>query len=84
MAKVPYSNLDSISGFLKTLITCKQKFNTIYKKYKDNKIVNRIASNDCHKYPFYDALDSWWHQNGNVMKHVNTYANEIKDIVSNP
>jgi hypothetical protein len=29
-------------------------------------------------------LDSWWHQNGNVMKHVSTYANETKEIISNP
>jgi hypothetical protein len=76
--------LASIFRFLKTLITCKQKFNTIYKQYKDNKIVNKIASSDLHKCPFYDALDSWWHQNGNVMKHVSTYANETKEIISNP
>jgi len=25
----------------------------------------------------YDALDSWWHQNENVMKHVNAFTNAI-------
>jgi hypothetical protein len=36
-----------------------------------------MLGNDCHECPFYDALDSWWHRSGNVMKHVNIFANEI-------
>jgi hypothetical protein len=65
--------LASILGFLRTPIAWKCKFNAIYKQYKDDKVVNKISSNDCHECPFYDALDSWWHQNGNV----NAYVNEI-------
>jgi hypothetical protein len=38
------------------------------KQYKDDKITNGILGNDCYECPFYDALDSWWHQSGNVMK----------------
>jgi len=50
------------------------KFNVIYKQYKDD---NGNSSNDCHEFPLYDSLDSWWHQNENVMKHVNAFMNEI-------
>ncbi len=50
---------------------------------KDDKITNRISGNDCHECPFYDALDSWWHQSGNVMEHVNASINEIDEIVNN-
>jgi hypothetical protein len=49
----------------------------------DDKITNEILGNDCHEYPFYDALDSWWHQNKNVMKHVSIFINEIDEILSN-
>jgi hypothetical protein len=62
--------LISIFGFSTTPITSKRKFNTIYEQYKDDKIVNKISSDDCHECPFYDALISWWHWSGNVMKHV--------------
>jgi hypothetical protein len=60
--------LVSIPGFSKTSITYKHKFNPIYKQYKEDKIANEISSNDHHECLFYDALDSWWHQSGNVMK----------------
>jgi hypothetical protein len=49
--------LASIPSFLKTPITYKWKFNAIYKKYKDDKIINEILDNDHHECPFYDALD---------------------------
>ncbi len=71
----------TILGFSKILISCKQKFNAIYKQYKDDKIANGILGNDRHECPFYDALNSWQHQNGNVMKHVSASANEIDEIV---
>jgi hypothetical protein len=61
-------------NFSRTLIACKQKFIAIYKQYKDD---SGISSNDCYESPFYDALDSCWHQNENVMKHMNVFMNEI-------
>ncbi len=73
--------LVSIPRFLRTPIIYKWKFNAIYKKYKNDKIENEILDNDHHECPFYDALDSWWHQSGNMMKHVNIFANEIEKIV---
>lgn len=33
---------------------------------------------------FYDALDNWWHQNGNVIKHVNAFTNDIDEVIGNP
>ncbi len=73
--------LASIPKFSKTLIDCKQKFNTIYKQYKDDEIVNGILGNDHYECPFYKALDCWQHQSGNVMKHVNPFTNETEKIV---
>jgi len=34
------------------------------------------AHPDRHECRFYDALNSWWHQNGNV----NAYVNEIEEV----
>jgi hypothetical protein len=76
--------LATLPSFLRTLIACKWKFDAIYKQYKDDKIANGISSNDCHECAFYDALDSWWHQIENVMKHVNASINEIDEIVGSP
>jgi hypothetical protein len=42
-------------GFSRIPIICNQKFNAIYKQYKDDKIANGISSNDRHGCPFYDA-----------------------------
>ncbi len=47
-------------------------------------MTNGISSNDCHECPVYNALDSWWYHNGNVMKHANVFANEIDEIVGSP
>jgi hypothetical protein len=54
--------LDTFPSFSRIPIACKQKFNAIYKQYKDDKIANGILGNDHHECPFYDALNSWWHQ----------------------
>jgi hypothetical protein len=53
--------LASILGFSRISIAYKQEFNAIYKQYKDDKITIGISGNNCHEYPFYDALDSCWH-----------------------
>jgi hypothetical protein len=76
--------LATLPSFSRTSIVCKWKFNAIYKQYKNDKIANGISSNDHHECPFYDALDSWWHRSGNVMKHVNAFINEIDEIVGSP
>ncbi len=56
----------------------------IFLMVKDDKITNGISSNDCDECPFYDTLNGWWHQSGDVMKHVNAFMNEIDEIVNNP
>ncbi len=33
---------------------------------------------------FYDALDNWWHQNGNLIKHVNAFTNDIDEVMGDP
>jgi hypothetical protein len=62
--------LASIPNFSRIPIAYKQKF----KQYKDD---NGISNNDCYESPFYDSLDSCWHESENVMKHVNAFTNEI-------
>jgi hypothetical protein len=85
MGQIAHSNVGYTPWFFKDFrITCKQKFNAIYKQYKNDKIANGISGNDRHECPSYDALNSWWHQSGNVMKHVNASANEIDEIVGSP
>jgi hypothetical protein len=76
--------LTTLPSFSKTPIVCKWKLTTICKQYKNDKIANGISSNDHHECPFYDALDGWWHQSENVMKHVNAFANEIDEIMDSP
>jgi hypothetical protein len=75
--------LVSILGVLRNPIACKHKFNAIYKQYKNDKVANETLGNDRRECPFYDALDSWWHWSGNVMKHVSVFANEIEKVISN-
>jgi hypothetical protein len=70
MGQIAHPNVGTFLSFSKIPIVCKWKFNAIYKQYKDDKITNGISGNDRYECPFYDALDSWWHQNGNVMKHI--------------
>ncbi len=80
--KLDTQMLAPILGLSKTPITYKRKFNSISKQFKDDKIVNKVSSNDRHECPFYDALDSRWRWNENVMKHVNDFANETEKIIS--
>jgi hypothetical protein len=68
--------LASIPWFFKTPIAYKRKFNAIYKQYNNDKVTNGILGYDHHECPFYDALDSWWHWSGDVMKHVSVSTNE--------
>jgi hypothetical protein len=76
--------LVSIFGVSRISIIFKYKFNAIY----INTIMKRsqmgfqimIIMNVI----FYDALNNWWHQNGNVIKHVNAFTNDIDEVMGNP
>jgi hypothetical protein len=57
--------------FNRTNEACRKKFEKIFKAYKGNKMANGISSNDRHESKFYDAVNKWWHQTGQVM-HVST------------
>jgi hypothetical protein len=64
--------------FSRIPIACKRK---LMQFTNNTKITNGILGNDHHECPFYDALDSWWHCSGNVMKHVSVSTNEIDEIM---
>ncbi len=73
--------LASILGFSRISIAYKQKFNAIYKQYKDDKIAIGISGDNCHECPFYNGLDNCWHWSGNVMKNVSVFGNENFKII---
>jgi hypothetical protein len=59
MGQIAHLNVGYTHYFFKdSRIACKQKFNRIYKQYKDEKIANGISGYDCHECLFYDALNS--------------------------
>jgi hypothetical protein len=69
--------VSSIPKFKRLAVVCKCKFNTLYlKQYREDKVANNILGNDCHDCEFYKSLDTWWHFNCNVMKHVLASAND--------
>ena len=68
--------VSSIPKFKRSAMVCKYKFNTLYKQYREDKVANNILGNDCYDYEFYKSLDTWWHLNSNVMKHVLASAND--------
>lgn len=73
-----------ICGFTQTVVACKKKFNAIYKQYKEDKIAIGILGNDRHECRFCESMEQWWHQNGNVMKHITASANDSSEPVDNP
>jgi hypothetical protein len=66
--------------FNRTNEACQKKFEKIFKAYKDNKMANGISGNDCHERKFYDAMDEWWHQTGQMMKHVSITTTNNMDF----
>jgi len=43
-----------------------KKFKTIFNAYKEDKMTSDILGNNWQKRKFYDALDKWYHQAGQV------------------
>jgi hypothetical protein len=56
--------------FNRTAVACRKKFKTIFDAYKEDKLANGISGNNRQEGKFYEALDEWYHQAGQVMKHV--------------
>ena len=51
-------------------IACRKKHENLFKAYKDDKLTNGIFENARHESKFYKAMDQWWHQVGQVVKHA--------------
>ena len=44
---------------------------------------NSILGNDHHESKYYEAMDEWWHQAGQIMKHVSATTNDNSNNQSN-
>ena len=69
--------------FIRTTQTCRKKFNQIFSAYKEDKLANGISGNNRQESKFYDALDQWYHQAGQVFKYVSTTTNDNADFPTN-
>jgi hypothetical protein len=76
--------LASILGFSRISIACKYKFNEIYINTRMTRLQMGFQIMIIMNVVFYDALDNWWHQNGNVIKHVNAFTNDIDEVMGDP
>lgn len=66
--------------FTRTSQACRKKFEKIFKAYKEDKMANQISGNDRHESKFYEAMDEWWHQAGQIMKHVLATTNASEEF----
>ncbi len=69
--------------FNRTAVACRKKFKTIFDAYKEDKLANGISGNNRQEGKFYDALDEWYHQAGQVMKHVSATTTDNVEIQTN-
>ena len=69
--------------FNRTAQACHKKFNQIFASYKKDKLANGISGNNRQESKFYDALDQWYHQAGQIFKHVSATANDSADFPTN-
>lgn len=67
-------------NFKETSKACKSKFSEIFKAYKDDKQANSISWEAHHTNKFYDAIETWYYQNKDVMKHILTPSSDNVDI----
>lgn len=72
-----------IPNFTRSSVACKKKFSSIFKQYKEDKLANGISGNDRRECQFFDSMDEWWHQAGQVMKHVSATTDNSKEIGEN-
>ncbi len=66
--------------FNRTSMACKKKFTAIFKSYKEDKMANGISGNDRHESKFFEAMDVWWHQAGQVMKRVSATTDDTGEF----
>ena len=76
VAQVAFPTFMFVSESQKNTKACKSKFNEVFQAYKDGKQANSISGEARHTCKFYDAMDTWYHQNGVVMKHISASSND--------
>lgn len=69
--------------FNRTAVACRKKFKSIFDEYKEDKMANGISGNNRQEGKFYEALDQWYHQAGQVMKHVSATTTDNVEFQSN-
>ena len=69
--------------FNRTAQACRKKFNQIFVSYKENKLANGISGNNRQESKFFDALDQWYHQAGQIFKHVSATTNDSANFPTN-
>jgi len=56
--------------FKRTTIVCWKKFKTIFNACKEDKMANSIFGNNRQENKFYNALNEYYYQVGQVIKHI--------------
>ena len=69
--------------FNRSAIACRKKHENLFKVYKENKMANGISGNAHHESKFFDAMDEWWHQIRQIMKHVSATTVSHEENKSN-
>ena len=66
--------LCQLPSFKKSAVACKKKFNSLFKMYKEDKVLNGISGESRHECIYFEKFDAWRHQASSVMKHVSGTA----------
>ena len=69
--------------FNRSATACRKKHENLFKAYKEDKMANGISGNARHESKFFDAMDEWWHQTGQVMKDVSATTTSHEENQSN-
>ena len=69
--------------FIRSATACRRKHENLFKAYKEDKMANGISENAHHESKFFDAMDEWWHQTGQVMKHISATIASHEESQSN-
>jgi hypothetical protein len=74
-----------LPNFNRTATACRKKFTQVFASYKEDKLANGISGNNRQESKFYEAMDEWYHQAGQVFKHVSaTTTDNTKNLANSP
>ena len=68
--------------FNRTATVCRKKFTQVFVAYKEDKLANGISGNNRQEKKFYEVMDKWYHQAGQVFKHVSATTNDSDDLIT--